>query len=187
MAPTTDVIARGALCSEAALLRERVLVVRGVVRSLPDLDVAGVVDAVTRVRPSINQLAAHGRAEEHILYPYAECVSKISLAPLRRDHMRLERLARRIAEWTPAMGRAMLSRLLTAFCDSAENHLALEADCCLSVVHAHSSARTERYLHGEVEIETFETARLLNLLPGETTAEHPRAPRSAPASGRLSR
>ena len=160
MSSTTDMIARGALCSEAATLRERVLVIRGVVRSLPDLDVAGVVDAVTRVRPLINQLAAHGRAEEHILYPYAEGVNKISLAPLPHDHMRLERLARRIAVWTPAMGRTMLSRLLTAFCDNAETHLAREADCCLSVVHAHTSARTERFLHGEVEIETFETARL---------------------------
>ena len=160
MSSTADMIAPGALCSEAALLRERVLVIRGVIRSVPDLDVVGVVDAVTRLRPSINQLVAHGRAEEHILYPYAEVVGKFSLAPLRHDHMRLERLARRIAAWTPGMGRTMLSRLLTAFCDNAETHLAREADCCLSVVHAHSSARTERYLHGEVEIETFETAHL---------------------------
>ncbi len=160
MASATDVIAPGALCSEAALLRERVLVIRGMIRSLPDLDVAGVVDAVTRLRPTINQLVAHGRAEEHVLYPYAEGVGEINLAPLRHDHLRLEHLARRIAAWTPAMGSTMLSRLLSAFCDNAETHLAREADCCLSVVHAHSSARTERYLHGEVEIETFETARL---------------------------
>jgi Hemerythrin HHE cation binding domain len=160
MAPVTDMIAPGALCTEAASLRVRVLVVRGVVRSLPDLDDAGVADAVTRVRPLINYLAAHGRAEEHILYPYAESANVTGLAPLRHDHMRLDRLAKRIAAWTPATGRAMLSRLLTAFCDTAEAHLALEADRCLSVVHEHSSARTERLLHGEVEIETFETARL---------------------------
>ena len=160
MAPATDGIGRGALCTEAALLRVRVLVIRGVVRSLPELDDAGVVDAVTRVRPSINHLAAHGRAEEHILYPYAENANGTGLAPLRQDHMRLDRLAKRIAAWTPVMGRAMLSRLLAAFCDTAEAHLALEADRCLSVVHKRSSVRTERFLHGEVEIETFETARL---------------------------
>lgn len=157
MAPATDVTARGALCTEAALLRSRVLVIRGLVRTLPELAEASAVDAVARLRPFINHLAARGRAEEHILYPYA--ASATGLTSLRHDHMRLEGLATAIVAWTPAMGRAKLALLLTAFCETAEAHLDLEADRCLSVVHEHTSARTERYLFGEIEIETFETAR----------------------------
>jgi Hemerythrin HHE cation binding domain len=159
MAPATDVTARGALCTEAALLRSRVLVIRGLVRTLPDLAEASVVDAVMRLRPFVNHLAARGRAEEHILYPYAESASATGLTSLRHDHMRLEGLATAIAAWTPAMGRPKLALLLTAFCETAEAHLDLEADRCLSVVHEHTSARTERYLFGEIEIETFETVR----------------------------
>lgn len=159
MARGIDATTQGALCTEAVLLRSRVLVIRGIVRTLPDLAEASVVDAITRLRPFINYLAAHGRAEEHILYPSAESANGRGLTSLRNDHTRLERLARAIAAWTPIMGRAKLALLLTAFCDIAEAHLALEAECCLSVVHDVSSARTERYLHGEVEIEAFETAR----------------------------
>src|ERR1022692_4491878 len=125
MAPATDVTGRGALCTEAALLRSRVLVIRGLVRTLPDLAEASVVDAVMRLRPFVNHLAARARAEEH---------------------------ATAIAAWTPAMGRPKLALLLTAFCETAEAHLDLEADRCLSVVHEHTSARTERYLFGEIEI-----------------------------------
>ena len=160
MAPATQVNAPGALRTETASLRVRLLAIRSVVRSLPGLDDDGVVNAVARVLPLIHYFTAHGRAEEHILYPYAESANGTDIASLRHDHMRVDRLAKRIAAWTPAMGRSMLNRLLVAFCDTAEAHLALEADRCLSVVHEHSSARSERYLHGEVEIEAFETARL---------------------------
>jgi hemerythrin-like domain-containing protein len=159
MASATDVTVRGALCTEAALLRSRVLAIRGLVRTLLDLVEASAVDAVTRLRPFINHLAARGRAEEHILYPYAESSSATGLTSLRRDHVRLEGLATAIAAWTPAMGRAKLALLLTAFCETAEAHLDLETNRCLTVVHEHTSARTERYLFGEVEIETFETVR----------------------------
>lgn len=159
MARGIDAMTQGPLCTEAALLHSQVLVIRGMVRTLPDLDELSVVDAIARLRPFINYLAAHGRAEEHLLYPSAESANGRGLTSLRNDHTRLERLARAIAAWTPAMGRAKLALLLAAFCDTAEAHLVLEADCCLSVVHDLSSARTECYLHGEVEIETFETAR----------------------------
>ncbi len=157
MTPATVTTPRGALGAEAALLQSRVHELRGMVRRLPALAEVSVVDAVTRLRPFINYLAAHGRAEEHILYPYAESAGGTGLTSLRNDHMRLERLATAIAAWTPAMGRAKLALLLAAFCDTAEAHLALESDRCLSVVHERSSARAERYLCGEIEIETFET------------------------------
>ena len=133
MTPATVTTPRGALGAEAALLQSRVHELRGMVRRLPALAEVSVVDAVTRLRPFINYLAAHGRAEEHILYPYAESAGGTGLTSLRNDHMRLERL------------------------DTAEAHLALESDRCLSVVHERSSARAERYLCGEIEIETFET------------------------------
>ena len=159
MTPATDTNPRGALGTEAALLQSRVHEIRGMLRRLPDLDEASVVDDVTRLRPFVNYLAAHGRAEEHILYPYAASAGGTGLTSLRNDHMQLERLATAIDAWTTAMGRAKLALLLSAFCDTAEAHLALEAERCLSVVHEHSSARAERYLYGEIEIETFETAR----------------------------
>lgn len=157
--PTTAMTAGGVLSAEAASLGSRVHEIRGLIRALPDLTEEDVVDALARLRPFINYLAAHGPAEEHILYPYAASVSGTGLTSLRRDHMRLEELATAIAAWTSAMGRAKLALLLTAFCDTAEAHLALEAERCFSVVHKHSSARSERYLYGELEIETFETAR----------------------------
>ena len=159
MAPATQMTAGGALCNQAELLRSRVAVIRETVRTLPALTEASVTDALTRLQPFINYLAAHGRAEEHILYPYAEDTGVTGFTALRDDHTRLDGLATAIASWTPAAGRAKLTLLLTAFCDTAEAHLALEADCCLSIVHEHSSARKERYLYGEIEIETFETAR----------------------------
>ncbi len=159
MTPTTAMTAGGVLSAEAASLGSRVHEIRGLIRALPDLTEEDVVDAFARLRPFINYLAAHGPAEEHILYPYAASVSGTGLTSLRRDHMRLEELATAIAAWTSAMGRAKLALLLTAFCDTAEAHLALEAERCFSVVHKHSSARSERYLYGELEIETFETAR----------------------------
>ncbi len=159
MVSAADMTARGALCTQAELLRSRVRVIRETVRTLPNLAEAGVVDALTRLQPFIYYLAAHGRAEEHILYPHAEKPGGAGFTSLRQDHLRLEGLATAIAAWTPAVGRPKLALLLTAFCDTAEAHLALEADCCLSIVHEHSSARKERYLYGETEIETFETAR----------------------------
>jgi hemerythrin-like domain-containing protein len=159
MAPAVDVSGHDQLRTEATLLRSRVLAIRRVVRHLPGLSDADVVDAITRIRPLINHLAAHGRAEEHIIYPYAERFGGTGLTLLRDDHTRLEELASAITAWTlvPTMERARLALSLTAFCDLAEAHLDREADRCLEVIHAHSSAMTERYLHGEVEIETFET------------------------------
>ncbi len=159
MAPAVEVTGHNQLRTEAALLRSRVLAIREVVRHLPGLSDAGVVAAITRIRPLVNHVAAHGRAEEHIIYPFAERFGGTGLTSFRDDHARLEELASQITAWTwaPTMDRAKLALSLTAFCDIAEAHLECEADRCLDVIHAHSSARTERYLHGEVEIETFET------------------------------
>jgi Hemerythrin HHE cation binding domain len=149
----------GALSSEARSLRERLVEIRALTDEMPVLSDAQVLDAMHHVRILVNHIAAHGRAEERVVYPYITTFmsgSDLELAALRADHVRLEDLGRAIIGWTPAQSRAALHGLLVEFLEISEAHFLVEGEDCMRIVHGHVHKGTEQGLFEAVEIETFD-------------------------------
>ena len=132
-----------------------------------NLLLAQVLEAMHHVRFLVNHIAAHGRAEEHVVYPYITTFmsgSDLELAALRADHVRLEELGRAIIEWTPAHKRAALHGLLAEFLAISEAHFLVEGEDCMRIVHGHVLNSTEQILFEAIEIETFD--RVVDDAPG---------------------
>ncbi len=158
-AATTVNGANGRLSGEARSLRERLGEIRAIVDKLPALSDAEVLEAMHDARILINHIAAHGHAEERVVYPYIETFmseSGVELAALRADHVRLDQLGHAVIEWTPAQSRAALSSLLTEFLEISEAHFLVEGEDCMQVVHGHVLTGIEQVLFEAVEIETFD-------------------------------
>jgi hypothetical protein len=157
----------GALSTEARSLRERLVEIRALTDEMPMLSDAQVLDAMHHVRILVNHIAAHGRAEEHVVYPYIATFmsgSDLELAALRADHVRLEDLGRAIIRWTPAQSRAALHGLLVEFLEISEAHFLVEGEDCMRIVHGHVLKGTEQVLFEAIEIETFD--RVVDEAPG---------------------
>src|ERR1700686_1949950 len=76
---------RGPLSRETRSLRQRAGEVRAFTDKLPLLGELQVGKALPHIRVVIDHIAAHGAAEERLLYPYlGECAEA---APLRADHI----------------------------------------------------------------------------------------------------
>jgi hypothetical protein len=89
------------LNTEARSPGERLVEIRALSDEMPMLSDAQVLEAMHHVRFLVNHIAAHGRAEEHVVYPYIKTFmsgSDLELAALRADHVRLEDLGRAIIE-----------------------------------------------------------------------------------------
>jgi hemerythrin superfamily protein len=156
---TTRSTADGPLNSEARSLRQRLVEVRALTDEMPTLSDAQVLEAMNHVRFLVNHIAAHGRAEEHVVYPYIKTFmsgSDLELAALRADHVRLEDLGRAIIEWTPAQNRAALHGLLAEFLEISDAHFLVEGEDCMPIVHANVLSSTEQALFEAIEIETFD-------------------------------
>jgi Hemerythrin HHE cation binding domain len=156
---TTGSVANGPLNTEARSLRERLVDIRALTDEMPMLSDAQVLEAMHHVRFLVNYIAAHGRAEEHVVYPYIKTFmggSDLELAALRADHVRLEELGRAIIEWTPAQNRAALHGLLAEFLAISEAHFLVEGEDCMRIVHGHVLNSTEQILFEAIEIETFD-------------------------------
>lgn len=148
----------GPLNQEAHSLRQRAEEIHAAAAGMEAMDGAQVQAALEHLRPIITHIAAHGDAEEHIVYPYMQggCDSEVSV--LREDHVHLKELARSIAEWKPGQDRAALHRLLDEFCDISTAHFVVEGEVCMPVVHSRTPAGSEQLLFEAVEIEVFEDA-----------------------------
>ena len=156
--PTT-VTASGLLSSEARSLRQRLDGIRALTDEMPTLSDAHVLEAMRHIRFLVDHIAAHGHAEEHVVYPYIETFmsgSDAEIAALRADHLRLDNLGRAIIEWTPAQNRAALHDLLAEFLEIGHAHFLLEGEDCMPIVHGHVLTGTEQVLFEAVEIETFD-------------------------------
>jgi hypothetical protein len=157
----------GALTTEACSLRERLVEIRALTDEMTMLSDAQVLDAMHHVRILVNHIAAHGRAEEHVVYPYITTFmsgSDLELAALRGDHVHLEDLGRAIIGWTPAQSRAALHGLLVEFLEISEAHFLVEGEDCMRIVHGHVLKGTEQGLFEAIEIETFD--RVVDEAPG---------------------
>jgi hypothetical protein len=158
-AATTVNGANGRLSKEARSLRQRLDEIRALIDTMPALSDAQVLEAMHNVRLLVNHIAAHGHAEERVVYPYIETFmtgSGIELAALRADHVRLDDLGRTIIEWTPAQNRAALSSQLAEFLEISEAHFLVEGEDCMQIVHGHVLTGIEQVLFEAVEIETFD-------------------------------
>ena len=158
---------RGPLSTEAGSLRQRLVQIRALIDEMPVLSDAQVLEAMHDVRFLVNRLAAHGRAEEHVVYPYITTFmsgSDLELAALRADHVRLEDLGRAIIEWTPAQSRTALHGLLVEFLEISEAHFLVEGEDCMRIVHGHVLKGTEQVLFEAIETETFD--RVAEETPG---------------------
>jgi hypothetical protein len=156
---TTGSAANGPLNTEAPSLRERLVEIRALTDEMPMLSDAQVLEAMHHVRFLVNYIAAHGRAEEHVVYPYIKTFmsgSDLELAALRADHVRLEDLSRAIIEWTPTQSRAALHGVLVEFREISEAHFLVEGEDCMRIVHGHVLKGTEQVLFEAIEIETFD-------------------------------
>jgi Hemerythrin HHE cation binding domain len=156
---TTVSTANGPLSREARSMRQRLDEIRMLTAEMPTLSDAQVLEAMRRVRFLVDHIAAHGHAEEHVVYPYIETFmsgSDAEIAALRADHVRLDNLGRAIIEWTPAQNRAALHDLLAEFLEIGDAHFLVEGEDCMPVVHGHVLTGTEQVLFEAVEIETFD-------------------------------
>jgi hypothetical protein len=156
---TTVSTASGPLSREARSLRQSLDEVRALTAEMPTMSDAQVLEAMRHVRFLVDHIAAHGHAEEHVVYPYIETFmsgSDAEIASLRADHVRLDNLGRAIIEWTPAQSRAVLHDLLGEFLEIGDAHFLLEGEDCMPVVHEHVLTGTEQVLFEAVEIETFD-------------------------------
>ena len=102
--------------SEARSLRQRLNEIRALTDEMPTLSDAQVLEAMRHVRFLVDDITAHGQAEEHVVYPYLETFmsgSGAEIAALRGDHVRLDDLGRAIIEWTPEQNRTALHDLLS--------------------------------------------------------------------------
>ncbi len=166
--PAADGGVKGPLSTEAASLGHSLDEIRVLFEATPTLDDRLVLaEAMCRIRRLVNHIAAHGHAEEHVVYPYIETFmsgSQAELATLRADHARLDNLSRAIIEWTPAQAPGALHDLLVEFLEISQAHLLIEGEDCMPVVHAHVLAGAEQALFEAVEMETFE--RLAAASPG---------------------
>jgi hypothetical protein len=156
---TTGSTANGPLNSEARSLRQRLVEIRALTDEMPTLSDAQVLEAMHHVRFLVNHIAAHGRAEEHVVYPYIKTFmsgSDVELAALRADHVRLDDLGRAIVEWTSAQNRAALHDLLAKFLEISDAHFLVEGEDCMPIVHGHVLNGTEQVLFEAIEIETFD-------------------------------
>jgi len=149
----------GPLSAEARSLRQRLDEVRSLAHEMPALSDAQVLEAMRHVRFLVDHIAAHGHAEEHVLFPYVVTFmgdSAAEIAGLRGDHVRLDNLARAIIEWTPERGRTALHDRLTEFLEIGNAHFLVEGEDCMPVIHSHILTGTEQVLFEAVEIETFD-------------------------------
>jgi hypothetical protein len=156
---TTVSTANGPLSREARSLRQRLDEIRVMTDEMPTLSDARVLEAMRHVRFLVDHIAAHGHAEEHVVYPYIETFmrgSDAEIAALRADHVRLDNLGRAIIEWTPAQNRAALHDLLVEFLEIGDAHFLVEGEDCMPVVHGHVLTGTEQVLFEAIEIETFD-------------------------------
>jgi hypothetical protein len=156
---TTVSTANGPLSREARSLRQRLDEIRALTAEMPTMGDAQVLEAMRHVRFLVDHIAAHGHAEEHVVYPYIETFmsgSGVELAALRADHVRLDNLGRAIIEWTPAQNRTVLHDLLDEFLEIGDAHFLVEGEDCMPVVHGHVLTGTEQVLFEAVEIETFD-------------------------------
>jgi hemerythrin superfamily protein len=168
-APTVST-ANGPLSREARSMRQRLDEIRMLTAEMPTLSDAQVLEAMRRVRFLVDHIAAHGHAEEHVVYPYIETFmsgSDAEIAALRADHVRLDDLGRTIIEWTPAQNRAALHDLLKEFLEIGNAHFLVEGEDCMPVVHAHILTGAEQVLFEAIEIETFD--RVVADAPGLRT------------------
>lgn len=147
--------ARGPLSGEARSLRQRLDEIRALIAGTPSLSNSRLLEAMHHVGILVNHIAAHGHAEERIVYPYIRGCD-VELAALRADHVRLDTLSCAIIESTPAQNRAALHSLLEEFLEVSEAHFLVEGEACMPIVHARVSAGTEQLLFEAVEIETFD-------------------------------
>jgi hypothetical protein len=146
----------GPLGRETRSLRQRAGEVRAFTDRLPLLSELQVVEALQHIRVVIHHIAAHGAAEERLLYPYLQECAEV--AALRADHVRMNVLARAIHEWTPAHGPAALHSLLDDFSETSDFHLLVEGEVCMPVVHEHVVSGAEQFLFEAVEIDAFDGA-----------------------------
>src|ERR1022692_2462926 len=156
---TTVSTANGPLSGEARSLRQRLKEIRTLTDEMLTLSDAQELEAMRHVRFLVDHIAAHGHAEEHVVYPYIETFmsgSDAEIAALRADHVRLDDLGRGIIEWTPAQNRAALQDLLAEFLEIGNAHFLVEGEDCMPVVHGHVLTGTEQVLFEAVEIETFD-------------------------------
>jgi len=158
--PVPRSVVRGPLSAEALCLSERLDEVRALIKAIPTFtDGRKLHDAMRDVRELVNLIAAHGHAEERVVYPYIETFmsgSHDELATLRTDHARLDMLCRAIIEWSPTQPPETLRELLVEFVEMSAAHLLIEGEDCMPVVHAHVLAGTEQMLFEAVEMETFD-------------------------------
>ena len=158
--PVPGRAARGPLSAEALCLSERLDEVRTLIRAIPTFtDGWRLHDTMREVWGLVELIAAHGHAEEHVVYPYIETFmsgSQDELATLRADHARLDMLCRAIVEWSPEQPPEALHELLVEFVEMSAAHLLIEGEDCMPVVHAHVLAGTEQMLFEAVEMETFD-------------------------------
>jgi hemerythrin superfamily protein len=160
---TTVSTESGPLRSEAWSLRQRLNEIRAVTDEMPSLSDPQVLEAMRHVRFLVDHIAAHGHAEEHLVYPYIETFmsgSGAEIAGLRGDHLRLDDLGRAIIEWTPEQNRTALHDLLSEFLEIGTAHLLVEGEQCMPVVHAHILTDTEQVLFDAVEICMTQHLRL---------------------------
>ena len=122
------------------------------------MDDGQVADALAHLGPLISHVAAHGEAEEHLVYPHMRGVCAPDITVLVGDHVRINELASAIAGWTRGEGRAELRRLLDEFCDISTAHFVVEGEVCMPVVHGHTALADEQLLFEAVEAEVFEKA-----------------------------
>ena len=160
---TTVSTANGPLSGEARSLRQRLNEIRTLTDEMLTLSDAQVLEAMRHVRFLVDHIAAHGHAEEHVVYPYIETFmsgSGAEIAGLRCDHVRLDDLGRAIIEWAPERNRTALHDLLSEFLEIGTAHLLVEGEDCMPVVHAHLLTGTEQVLFEAVEIGMTQHLRL---------------------------
>jgi hemerythrin superfamily protein len=160
---TTVNTANGPLSTEARSLRQRLNEIRTLTDEVPTLSDAQALEAMRQVRFLVDHIAAHGHAEEHVVYPYLETFmsgSGAEIARLRGDHVRLDDLGRAIIEWTPVQNQTALHDLLSEFLEIGTAHLLAEGEDCMPVVHAHLLTGTEQMLFEAVEIGMTQHLRL---------------------------
>ena len=146
----------GPLGQEARALRRRAEEIRTVAKGMRVMDDAQFGAVLEHVLPLISHIAAHGDAEEHIVYPYIQGGCDTELAALRDDHAKLKELARSIAEWKSGQDRAAVRRLIEDFCDISAAHFVVEGEVCMPVIHSRITADSEQLLFEAVESEVFE-------------------------------
>src|ERR1035437_425289 len=160
---TTVSTANGPLSGEARSLRQRLNEIRALTDQMLTLSGAQVLEAVRQVRFLVDHIAAHGHAEEHVVYPYIETFmsgSGAEIAGLRGDHVRLDDLGRAIIEWAPERNRTALHDLLSEFLEIGAAHLLVEGEDCMPVAPAPLLTGTDQVLFEAVEIGMTQHLRL---------------------------